>query len=185
MAQGRRDTPVEGSSMKHALDMSARGLVEDTGDGRLALSVRDGAAPARGSFVRSPAAGRRALGLFVVASNPCAGEAGSGVAWHMDVQRARWSGWRLPGRIPGSRLHRRELAPEQMAWCGGAAAVVSLAVVFFAPVAWWMGRSARRSLPSSTSRPTLRAAALSHWVGLAMTCAFLAVGSALSVASML
>lgn len=185
MSHGRREKPVEGSSVRDAHDLSTRGLVRDAGDGRLVLSVHGGAAPARGSFVRSPVEGRRALGVFVVASNPCAGAAGSGAAWRMDVRRAAWSGWRLPGRIPGSRLHRRELAPEQMAWCGAAAALLSVAVVFFAPVAWGMGRSARRSLPSSASRATRRAAKCSHRLGLVLTCAFVAVGSALSVASVL
>ena len=185
MAQGRRDKPVEGSSVKDAHDLSVRGFVRDAGDGRLVLSVREGAAPARGSFVRSAVHGRRALGVFVVASNPCAGEAGSGVAWQMDVRAAPGAAVRLPGRIPGSRLHRREMAPEQMAWGALAAALLSCAFVFFAPVAWGMGRSARRSLPSSASRRVQRAAKWSHRWGFALTCAFLAAGSVLSVASVL
>lgn len=83
------------------------------------------------------------------------------------VGRAR--GRVVPARIEGSRLHRREMLPGQIAWVALMFALAGLLIPVAAPLGWALGRRARRLLGDDASARTIAASRWAVYVGRAMT----------------
>lgn len=75
----------------------------------------------------------------------------------------------FPKRVEGSRLHRREMLPGQLAWVALTLALAGLLMAMAAPFAWGLGRRARRLLGDDASARTVAAARWAVYVGRAMT----------------
>ena len=75
----------------------------------------------------------------------------------------------FPRRVAGSRLHRREMRPGQVAWVALMFALAGLLMPVAAPFGWGLGRRARRLLGADASPRTVAAARWAVYVGRAMT----------------
>ena len=173
-------------------------LARDLGDGDWSLRVFTADAPSRGEYVLVMT-GDACFTRFVLSSDAVRVAEDDGASWRafatvdtdecaswrsgpppgpVDLPRSRGGGGAsvapkrasvVPQRIEGSRLHRREMLPGQVAWVALMFALAGLLMPVAAPFARGLGRRARRLLDDDASARTVAAARWAVYVGRAVT----------------